>query len=171
MNCPNCGADLPEGSTFCSVCQAPINGAATSPVNDALFNAAPTYAAGSAKKKAPVVGIVIGVIVALAALFCIGFFVLGGKHNGTYYLESMSYFGETLSASDLGMDGVGLKVSFGKCEFVGAEDLIGETGRSKIKFSGDEVTITDADGTTISGEVDGDSLILDASGVEMIFTK
>ncbi len=169
MNCPNCGADLPEGSTFCSVCQAPINGSA--PVNNAMYNAAPAYAAEPAKKKAPVVGIIIGVIVALAALFCIGFFVLGGKHNGTYYLESMSYMGETLYASDLGMEGVGLKVSFGKCEFVGAEDLLGETGRSKIKFSGDEVTITDTDGTSITGEVDGDSLILDASGVEMIFTK
>lgn len=159
MNCPNCGADLPEGSSVCSVCSTPIN-------------AAPAYAAEPAKKKPPIVSIVIGVIVVLAAVFCIGFFVLGGKYNGTYYLESMSYAGETLSASDLGMDDVGLKVSFGKCEFVGADSLgLGDSGRSKIKFSGNTVTITDSDGTSISGDFDGDSFTLDASGVEMTFTK
>ncbi len=159
MNCPNCGADLPEGSVVCSVCAAPIN-------------AAPAYVAEPAKKKTPVVAIIIGVIVILAAVFCVGFFVLGGRHNGTYYLESMSYAGDTLSASDLGMDSVGLKVSFGRVEFVGADDLgLGDSGKSKIKFSGDTVTITDSDGTTLSGDFDGDSITLDASGVEMIFTK
>lgn len=158
MNCPNCGADLPEGSTVCSVCSTPIN-------------TAPAYEAAPAKKKAPVVPIVIAVVVVLAAVL-IGYFVINGKHNGTYYLESMSYAGTTMSASDLGMTDVGIKVSFGRCEFVGGDELgLGDSGRSKIKFSDGTVTITDSDGTSISGDYDGDSFTLNASGVDMTFTK
>ena len=78
MNCPNCGADLPEGTQFCSICQQPIVGSAGASVNNQLFNTAPAYDVAP-KKKTPVVGIVIGVIAALAIAFVLVFFVLGSK--------------------------------------------------------------------------------------------
>ena len=171
MNCPNCGADLPEGAQFCSICQQPIAGPAGASVNDQLFNAAPTYDAAP-KKKTPVVGIVIGVVAALAIAFVLVFFVLGARYNGTYMLESMSYGGMTMTASDLGMDDIGLKVSFGKCEFVGGESLgLDAYGKSKIKFTSDSVTITDSDGTEATGDFDGSSFTLEIEGVEMTFSK
>lgn len=168
MNCPSCGADLPEGSAVCNVCQQPIAGAAN--VNDSLFNTAPTAVAP--KKKAPVVPIVIGVVAIAVIAFLLVYFVVGARYNGTYMLESMSYSGMTLTAEDLGMEDVGLKVSFGKCEFVGGDDL-GLSGyeKSKIKFTSDTVTITDGDGTEATGDFDGDSFTLDITGVEMTFSK
>ncbi|MGN0152444.1 MAG: hypothetical protein ACI39Q_08220 [Wujia sp.] len=174
MNCPNCGADLPEGSTFCSICQSPV-GDAQSAVNDALFNGAPVYAAEPAKKKAPVLGIVIGIVAIVAIAFLLIFFVLGGRYNGTYMLDSMSADGMTITADDLsafGMTNFGIKISFGKCEFVGGEDYgFDEAGTSKIKISGGKVTITDTDGTTATGTFDGDSFTIEESGVSMTFKK
>ena len=83
-------------------------------------------------------------------LFLLIFFVLGGRYNGTYMLDSMSADGMTITADDLsafGMTNFGIKISFGKCEFVGGEDYgFDEAGTSKIKISGGKVTITDTDG-------------------------
>lgn len=95
-----------------------------------------------------------------------------GNHDGIYYLESMSYAGEVMSASELGMEDIGLKVSYGRCEFIGGESVgLANSGSSDIIFSDDTVTIIDSDGSTIYGKYDGDAIILDASGVEMIFSK
>lgn len=172
MNCPNCGADLPDGSTYCSICATPIQGNQPN-VSDGLFNQSSAPAA-TPKKSSPV-GIIIGVVAALVVVFLLGFFVLGGRYNGTYMLDTMSMEGMTISASDLaafGMSDVGIKVSFGRCSFVGGESLgLGESGKSKIKFTSDSVTITDSDGTTATGSFDGKSFTIESSGVEMTFTK
>lgn len=172
MNCPNCGADLPDGSTYCSICATPIQGSQPN-VSDGLFNQSSTPAA--APKKSSPVGIIIGVVAALVVVFLLGFFVLGGRYNGTYMLDTMSMEGMTITASDLaafGADDVGIKVSFGRCSFVGGESLgLGESGKSKIKFTSDSVTITDSDGTTATGSFDGKSFTIESNGVEMTFTK
>ena len=77
-----------------------------------------------------------------------------------------------MTASDLGMEDIGLKVSFGKCEFVGGEALgLDEYGKSKIKFTSDSVTITDSDGTEATGDFDGSSFTLEIDDVEMTFSK
>lgn len=95
-----------------------------------------------------------------------------GSYDGIYYLESMSYAGEVMSASELGMEDIGLKVSYGRCEFIGGESVgLANSGSSDIIFSSDTVTIIDSDGATIYGKYDGDAIILDASGVEMIFSR
>lgn len=173
MNCPNCGADLPDGSTYCSICGAPIQGNQPN-VGNAMFNQSGMPAAAPAKKSSPV-GIIIGAVAALVIVFLLGFFVLDGKYNGTYMLESMSMQGFTITEADLdsmGASDVGIKVSFGRCSFVGGESLgLGETGKSKIKFTSDSVTITDSDGTTATGSFDGKSFTIISSGVEMTFTK
>lgn len=172
MNCPNCGADLPDGSTYCSICATPIQGNQPN-AGGAMYSQSGASAVPT-KKSSPV-GIIIGVVAALVVVFLLGYFVLGGKYNGTYMLDTMSMEGMTFSASDLavfGMSDVGIKVSFGRCSFVGGDSLgLGDSGKSKIKFTSDSVTITDSDGTTATGSFDGKSFTIESSGVEMTFTK
>lgn len=177
MNCPNCGADLPEQTEQCPICFTQITGAAGGSVNDALFNNASPVYQPTPKKKVPVLGIAIGVVLAAALAFVLVFFVLGGRYNGTYKFESMSTGGLTFTADDFSsygydMSDVGIKVSFGKAEWVGGDELgLGDYGKSKIKFTSDTVTITDSDGTSVTGDFDGSSFVIEVEGVSMTFSK
>lgn len=180
MNCPNCGAALPDGSTYCPICAMPIQG--NQPNGSMMFQQpAPS------RKKAALVGIIISAVVVLAITFLLGFFVLGGryngtymldpdcKYNGTYMIDSVSLGEWTLPASDLasfGMDDIGIKVSFDECSFVGGESLgLDSSDTSRIEFIGDTVIITDNDGTTAEGSLDGNSIIIESDGLLMKFTR
>ena len=181
MNCPNCGSQLTDDTTFCAACGTPITpqSAGSQNVNDALFNSAPAYSStpvAPAKKSNPI-GIIVGVIAAVAIIFVLGFFVLGGRYNGTYEFVSMSMFGaeydidqlSELYGESITMD---LKVTFRTCTL--DMDALGynDSGKCKIKISGDEVTLTDAS-ETMTGTYDSaeKTITLDVEGIQMVFKK
>ena len=151
MNCPSCGAEVPAGSVMCPVCGNPV---AAQPTMNYDAPAQPSYVEPSPvpAKKSPLVGIIIAVV-ALVAVFLVGFFLLGGKYTGTYklYEVSVSAYGmtETVTEDDLaayGMGNVSLKVTFNRCKFKGLETY-SLTGPYKFKISGEKVTITGSDGS------------------------
>ncbi len=179
MNCPTCGADLPDGTAVCPICGAAL-APATNSVNNALFNQAPVNTSTVTAKKGgagATVGIIAGIVAVLAIAFAVCWFVLGWKYNGTYQFDSASMYGETYSAADLeSMAGqslnMTLKVSFGKCTL--DADALGYTGSgsAKIRFKGDKVTFIDG-----SEEMEGTydkstkTISLEANGVTMYFKK
>lgn len=179
MNCPNCGTQLPDGTTFCTTCGSALDAQPATNVNDALFNnAAPAYTPAPAKKgKGGVIGIIVGVIALLAIAFVLVYFVFNGRYNGTYEFDSMSAFGLTYTREEMedlygeSLD-ISLKVTFTKCTL--DADALGYSGSgsAKIKFKGDEVTFIDGD-EEMTGTYDSKekSITISAEGVEMKFVK
>lgn len=177
MNCPNCGAELPEGSTWCASCGNAIDNQSSGGAGDALFSSTPA-APAPAKKSA--VGPIVAVVVILAIIAVAAILLVPKmKYNGTYELSEVSAMGMTFSAAEFEeMSGqkidMQLKVSFGKCEL--SADMAGMgvegNGVAKIKISGDKVTITD-NGQTLEGKYDSkeQTITLTAEGVDMVFKK
>ncbi|MGN0435330.1 MAG: zinc-ribbon domain-containing protein [Wujia sp.] len=168
MNCPNCGAEIPEGITFCSSCGTSIQSQpSVQPAFD--MGAAPyqTTPSVAPKKKAPI-GAIIGVVVALIAIVCVVFFVIlkGGKYDGEYKLIEMTYMGITYDEATIAQAGqeLTLTIKGSSC------DLEGEA--AKIKISGDEVEVTDSVGT-YKGTYDKSekTITLDVEGIIMVFKK
>lgn len=199
MNCPNCGAALPDGSTYCSICAMPIQESLSGGM---MFQEQPSgnmmlqqQTAGNMMFQQPVpprrrtalVGIIISAIVILAVTFLVSFYTLGGRYNGTYMLDpdcryngiymldTVSMDGIAISASELasyGMTDIGIKVSSGRCSLIGNESLgLDNFGESRIKFTDDTVTIIDSDGTKATGSFDGSSFTIESSGVFMTFVR
>lgn len=179
MNCPNCGNQLPDGTTFCTSCGTPLG--AQQPVqspSDALFNAEPAYTPAPAKKgKGSVIGIIIGVIALLAIAFVVAFFVLGGRYNGTYKFVSATAFGMEMTLADLEAESgqtmeMSLEVTFGKCTLNAKAIGLENSGSAKIKIKGDEVTFIDGS-QEMSGSYDSSekSITINADGVELKFIK
>lgn len=184
MNCPNCGAELPEGSTWCAACGTALGDAQPqASVNDQLFSqtpVTPVEAAVPAKKSSTgIIAAIVAVLVIVAAAAVV--FLTVGKYNGTYKLSEVSAMGMTLSAEDFEefsgqkLD-MSLKVSFGKCKLSAdmAELGVEGSGSCKIKIKGDKVTLT-ADGEDLEGTYDSKkksiTIIEPESGVSMTFTK
>ncbi|MDD6326987.1 MAG: zinc ribbon domain-containing protein [Lachnospiraceae bacterium] len=181
MNCPNCGSEFPEGSVMCPVCGNPVASNPTAGYNQPA--PAPSYVEPTpikTKKSSPIVSIVIAVV-AVAAIFLLGFFVLGGRYMGTYKITSVNITGEaygqvideTYSASDLsalGLEDMALKVTFNnRCRFLNAESY-GLTGPYKFKVSGDKVTITGSDGSVYGKYENGKiSISEEEDGLEVTF--
>lgn len=189
MNCPNCGAYLPDDSTFCDACGTPIapwqlKSAQTEQpaqsVNDALFNAKPVYTSNPVPQKksnSALKEILIGVAVIAAILFA-GFFVLGGRYNGTYEFESMYADGmeftaeqlEEISGTSINMS---IKVVFTRC--IVDMDMLGydETGTAKFRISNNKVTLSNSGKTPLTGTYNSaeKSITISADGVEMKFVK
>lgn len=180
MNCPNCGAALPEGSTYCSICAMPIQESLS---DGMMFQRQPA----PPRRRTALAGIIISAVVILAVTFLVSFFTLGGRYNGTYMLDpdcryNGIYMLDTVSLGDMimpaselasyGMSDIGIKVSFGRCSFVGSEALgLGNSGESRITFTDDTVTIIDSDGTTAEGSFDGSSFTIELSGLSMTFAR
>ncbi len=177
MNCPNCGAELPEGSTWCAACGNAIDAQQSGGVNDALFSSAPA-AAPAKKSKA---GVIIAAVVAVVVIAVLAVVVLmkGGKYNGTYELSEVSAMGMTFTADEFeAMSGqkldMQLTVKGSKCTLSAdmADMGVQGNGSAKIKFSGDTVTIEDG-GQTITGTYDSKekTITLNSQGVDMVFKK
>ena len=170
MNCPSCGADIPEGMVFCSMCgtQIPLSQPQPQPqqtynVNDALFGGAQSGGYGSpygaqtspiqpAKKKTGgVVAAIIAIVVIAAAVFAVGFFVLGWRYNGTYKFTKVEVFGMSYTLEDFQKEtgnynyNVSLKMSFGKAT-INASDL-GYSGTARATFKGNKITFKDGSDT------------------------
>ncbi len=178
MNCPNCGAELPEGSTWCAACGNAIDAQQSGGAADALFSSSPVEA--PAKKKSSV-GAIIAVIavVAVIAVLAVVVFMKGGKYNGTYELSEVSAMGMTFTADEFeAMSGqkldMQLTVKGSKCTLSAdmADMGVQGNGSAKIKFSGDTVTIEDG-GQTITGTYDSKekTITLNSQGVDMVFKK
>lgn len=177
MNCPNCGAELPEGSTWCAACGNAVDAQQSGGVNDALFSSSP---AGAPAKKSNV-GAIIAVIAAVVVIAVLAVVVLtkGGKYNGTYEISEVSAFGMTFSAAEFEeMYGQKLDMSItvkgSKCTISANMSGMGVegSGSAKIKFSGDTVTIEDSS-QTITGKYDSSAktITLTSQGVDMVFKK
>lgn len=166
MNCPNCGAEIPEGITFCSSCGATIQQPSVQPAYN--MGGAPYQATPTGASKKPSTGAIIGIVVALVAIVCVVFFVFlkGGKYDGEYKLIEMTYMGKTFDedAIEAADQSLTLTIKGSKC------DLDGEN--AKIKFDGDEVEVTDSVGT-YKGTYDksNKTITLDIEGIVMVFKK
>lgn len=181
MNCPNCGTQLPEGTTFCENCGTPIAPQQAQDVNNALFNQEPVYtvAAAPKKKRGVVIGVIIAVLVLAIAAGVILFML--GRYNGTYKFASMSFAGMEYNIDQLSeiseMSGesinMSLKVSFTKCTL--DMDALGykHSGDAKIKFSNNKVILSNDDGDEIKGTYNSNekSITLNIEGIEMKFIK
>ncbi len=177
MNCPNCGAELPEGSTWCAACGNAVDAQQSGGVNDALFSSSP---AGAPAKKSNV-GAIIAVIAAVVVIAVLAVVVLSksGKYDGTYELSEVSAMGMTFSADEFAsMTGqtldMTLTVKGSKCTLSANMPGMGVEGdgSAKIKFSGDTVTIEDGS-QTITGKYDSSAktITLNSQGVDMVFKK
>ena len=177
MNCPNCGAELPEGSTWCAACGNAVDAQQSGGVNDALFSSSP---AGAPAKKSNV-GAIIAVIAAVVviAVLAVVVFAKGGKYNGTYELSEVSAFGMTYTADEFeALSGqkldMTLTVKGSKCTLSANMSGMGVEGdgTAKIKISGDTVTISDSS-QTITGKYDSSeqTITLNSQGVDMVFKK
>lgn len=177
MNCPNCGAELPEGSTWCAACGNAVDAQSSGGVNDALFSSSP--AAVPAKKSN--VGAIIAVIavVAVIAVLAVVVVMKGGKYDGTYELSEVSAFGMTYSVDEFEklagqkLD-MTITVKGSKCTVSANMPGMGVEGdgSAKIKFSGDTVTIEDSS-QTMTGTYDSSAktITLNSQGVDMVFKK
>jgi hypothetical protein len=84
--CPNCGADLPEGSVFCPGCGASLAHAQKQQLPHSVPAAAAPAPTPAPKKKLPILTIVI-VAVALLAGLLLGFLFFGGRGGGNQTAE------------------------------------------------------------------------------------
>ncbi|MCM1288901.1 MAG: zinc ribbon domain-containing protein [Clostridium sp.] len=181
MNCPNCGAELPEGSTWCAACGNAVDAQQSGGgVNDALFSGAPTGVTAAPAKKSKV-GAIIAVVAVIAVIAVLAVVVVlkGGKYNGTYELSAVSAFGFTYSAEEFeALSGqkldMTLTVKGSKCILSAdmADMGVEGSGSAKITFSGNSVTIEDGS-QEITGTYDSSekTITLSASGVDMVFKK
>ncbi|MCM1173008.1 MAG: zinc ribbon domain-containing protein [Clostridium sp.] len=177
MNCPNCGAELPEGSTWCAACGNAVDAQQSGgSVNDTLFSSSPASVAAPAKKSN--VGAIIAVVAVIAVIAVLAVVVIlkGGKYNGTYEISEISageasftaeQF-EALTGQKLDMS---LTVKGSKCT-ISADMGVEGSGSAKIKISGSSVTIEDGS-QTITGTYDSSekTITLSAGGTDMVFKK
>lgn len=179
MICPSCGSQLPDGTDFCPNCGTVIpadqqNAAPSFNPNAAIFNGAannePVISSVPAKKSSSgaVIGIAIAIIVVAALVV---YFAMNAKYMGTYEIDSMTitYMGETmtLSGADLGLTGDEMKITVGMFNKVTIVSE-GDKGSGKIKFSGDNVELSDSE-VTIKGKYDKKEKTISISFSE--FTK
>ena len=161
-------------------------------VNDALFgntNMDTPYqiqsgsysSSSSSSKKSEGSNIVKIAIIALIAVFVIGGVLSHHKkvkaRNGNYVLVEASNYGLTYSVEELekisGMNiFASLTIDGSECRVIIDYTYIKTEGVGKIKFKGNELTITDCS-EELSGiyNPDNQTIVLDANGVEMTFEK
>ena len=169
MNCPSCGADVPEGIVFCSTCgaQIPLSQPQPQPqqtynVNDALFGGAQNSSYGSpygaststitpAKKNTGgVVAAIIAIVVIAVAVITVGFFVLGWRYNGTYKFSKVEILGMSYTVDQFNQEtgqnyDMTLTLSFGKATI--KADALGYGGTARASFKGNKVTFKDGSDT------------------------
>ena len=169
MVCQNCGTQLPDGTPSCPTCGAQMF--AQQPYMDPNqpYTAAPAAPAKGGNNK--MVGI-IAAVVAIVAIVVVAVLLLGGgEYDGKYKLTKCSYGGEVYSIEDMELMlgesyDMTLTVKGKRCTLTSD----GETGRGKITFDGDTVTVED-DTDTIEGTYDADAktITLYMYGVGMVF--
>ncbi len=173
MNCPNCGSQLAEGSTFCAYCGSQIGQAQAPVYNQPVQQAA--YAQPA--KKFPTAAL-IAIIVAVLAIVAVVVFVVvkpgkddeksGNKVDGTYVLTRMEYQGVVYEGADL----VGTDSTF----VVEGDDAYMTNGSQKepcsFELEGNDITIVDAIGETFYGTYDekAKTITLDIGGIIMEYT-
>lgn len=179
MNCPNCGAELPEGSTWCAACGNAIDAQSSGGAADALFSSSPAAEAPAKKKSSAGAIIAVIAVIAVVAVLAVVVLMKGGKYNGTYELSEVSAMGMTYSAEEFEqLSGqkldMTLTVKGSKCTLSANMPGMGVSGdgSAKIKFSGDTVTIED-NSQTITGKYDSSAktITLNSQGVDMVFKK
>lgn len=165
MICPTCGNENPDGSVVCTVCNSALVSTPT------MSYSQPSYSAPAKKSNGGLIA-AIAIIAVLAIVAILGFTTLGWKYNGTYELDSISSMGMTFTMDEVkeimgDTMSAELKVSFGTYKVSG--DVFGSSGseKGKIKFKGSKFTIDD----DMSGYMDGDKLIIEQDGSQLIFKK
>ncbi len=125
MNCPNCGANLPDGTLSCPNCAAPI------PSQAGFSNPMPVNTMPKKSNKGLIIGIACGAVVVIAAvILCIVLF--SGSQDGTYVNNDFE---------DYGIDCT-LTVDGNKCELKMSGYGESTSEKGTIKFNGKKVTIT-----------------------------
>ncbi len=150
MNCPTCGASLPDGSVFCTTCGSQIGQAAgsgmslandaygaTAPVNQGQYGAqgsfggpapavAPSYPSMQPGKTGSKAGIIIAIclVVAAAAVVAVIFLMKGGsgEYDGTYNFVSAEVSGMSFTKEEL-------------------ENMSGQKFDMKLTIKGNKITI------------------------------
>lgn len=120
--------------------------------------------------------LVFGLIIVVLAGFALNYYRKLNRYNGTYELTAASAAGMTMTVDEMealvGMTVYArLEVKGSRCELTINYSYINRSGSAKIKFDGNDITITDASdvihGTydpiekTISLESDGSTLIFE----------
>lgn len=168
MNCPNCGAQLPDGATFCTACGTPIQQAApdmyaqpenayAQPAYEAAQPAAPK------SKKGLIGGIIAGVVVLAAILVVLFVFVLGGgKLDGKYVCKDFAAFGMDMY----------IEIDGDKFTMVSAYEDEKESEEGTVKVDGDKISLT-VDGETLDAKYDKKekTITISESGISLTFTK
>ncbi len=155
MNCPNCGAQLQEGTLVCPNCAAAL------PVDNAsqpAFNQAPVYDVPKKSKKGLIIGLSCAAVVVIAAVILCVVLLIGGGKNGTYLCKDMEAYGVTCTIKVDGSKFTMKMAAFGE----------NETQKGTIKFNGKKVKLT-AEGETIEGTYNKSKKTITFEG--MTFTK
>ena len=165
MNCTNCGNEIPMGAPVCPYCGAPA------PVDMYQQSYQPQMApmAPAPKKGVPAAAIIIGAVVAIAAIVVVlVLFVFGGKVDGTYVWD------------DWAMMGIKMELEIDEDEFTltsyvsydGVNFEVEEVVEGDVKVKGKEVTLTyEGEDDVLEFDKKEETLTMEESGMTIIFEK
>lgn len=181
MNCPKCGAVIPEGELTCPICGVAVTetvnetvnetvetvNETVNTVNDAVESVAPvvtsTMTDEAPKSNKGVIFGVIGALVAIAAIVVVlvVFVFNGGKPDGHYVCDSMAMFGLEMSL-DIDGDKATMNMTM---TYDGETETESEEGT--CKFNGDKVTLT-FDGEATDATYNKKEQTISISGEDMM---
>lgn len=121
--------------------------------------------------------LVIGLIIVVLAGFALNYYKKQNKYNGTYVLTAASAMGMTMTVDEMeSLIGATMyarmEIKGNRCDLTINYGYINKSGSAKIKFDGNDITITDAS-ETIHGTYDpGEKTIsLESEDATLIFEK
>ena len=109
----------------------------------------------------------LAMIMVIAMVLCLA--ACGGRMKGKYVLESMSADGVTVEGEMLEM--VGVDGSYIEFDGKGGAEMRFEGETEDLKVDEKAKTLTDSTGEEVEFELDGDKLIIEVEGAEMVFVK
>ena len=173
MNCPNCGADIPEGELTCPVCGSSATDA--QPVNMTS-----TAAPAPKSNKGVIIGVVAALVAIAAIVVVLVVFVFGGsKPDGHYVCDDMS-FGGIEMALDINGDKATMSMTMefdvdGNGEIDPETESESETQEGTVSIDGDKMTLTfDGESMVATYNKKEKTIVLDGEemgGMTLTFTK